>query len=292
MQSLYVLRHPGGDRRVHLAAWRRQRYDSRDDFFRLKFHRGAFGFSPPPDHLDLRHACSPVEDQGELGSCTAHAVVAALEFNENRATFRMPLSQRELAVDGVKFADVSRLFQYLATRVIQNNVGYDEGATLRNAVKAARRFGAVAESRWPYDPARFAERPPNEVWAEAQRHRVTSYHSIADGDLESVKASILRGDLVLAGIEVTAEILSAEVAATGIVPTPSRLAYGDERFIGGHAVAIVGYDDRAERFAFRNSWGEGWGDGGYGYLGYGYLGDPRYAGDFWVVSSAFVPEGS
>jgi C1A family cysteine protease len=35
-----------------------------------------------------------------------------------------------------------------------------------------------------------------------------------------------------------------------------------------HAISIVGYDDALQLFKFRNSWGPGWGDHGYGYLRY------------------------
>ena len=37
---------------------------------------------------------------------------------------------------------------------------------------------------------------------------------------------------------------------------------------GGHAVAIVGYDDNG--FIFKNSWGTGWGDKGYGWVSFDY----------------------
>src|SRR5947207_14964350 len=51
-----------------------------------------------PAKIDLRKKCSPVENQGELGSCTANALVGALEFLEIK--------------DGSTFVDLSRLFVY------------------------------------------------------------------------------------------------------------------------------------------------------------------------------------
>ena len=38
-----------------------------------------------PAAVDLRGGCSPVENQGALGSCTASALVGALEFLELKA---------------------------------------------------------------------------------------------------------------------------------------------------------------------------------------------------------------
>ena len=55
-----------------------------------------------PTSVDLRDYCSPVEDQGQLGSCTAHAGVGLIEYYERRAFGR--------------HLDASRLFLYKATR--------------------------------------------------------------------------------------------------------------------------------------------------------------------------------
>src|SRR5947207_717989 len=35
-----------------------------------------------PSSVDLRGGCPPVYDQGELGSCTANAIAAALQFDQ------------------------------------------------------------------------------------------------------------------------------------------------------------------------------------------------------------------
>ena len=60
----------------------------------------------------------------------------------------------------------------------------------------------------------------------------------------------------------------------------------NDRPIGGHCILIVGYDDGKGVWIFRNSWGEGWGDHGYGYLPYKYLSSKaKLASDFWVVET-------
>lgn len=42
--------------------------------------------------------------------------------------------------------------------------------------------------------------------------------------------------------------------------------------IGGHAVCVVGYDDGAQCWIVKNSWGSGWGEKGFFRIGYGECG--------------------
>lgn len=63
-----------------------------------------------------------MEDQGQLGTCTANALVGALEFLDLKAA--QPL------------ADLSRLFIYYNERLIEHNVAQDSGAMLRDDIKS------------------------------------------------------------------------------------------------------------------------------------------------------------
>ena len=74
-----------------------------------------------PKAVDLRPWCSPIEDQGQLGSCTANAGVGLYEYFERRAHG--------------KHVDASRLFLYKVTRKLMGLTG-DTGAYLRDTMKA------------------------------------------------------------------------------------------------------------------------------------------------------------
>ncbi len=56
-----------------------------------------------------------------------------------------------------------------------------------------------------------------------------------------------------------------------------------ETVVGGHAVLCVGYDDSAQRFTIRNSWGSSWGMKGYFTMPYAYLTNTNLCDDFWTV---------
>jgi len=57
---------------------------------------------------------------------------------------------------------------------------------------------------------------------------------------------------------------------------PHTTSTGD----GMHAIAICGYDDGAQRFEFKNSWGTWWGNNGFGSISYEYI--RTYATEAWA----------
>lgn len=73
---------------------------------------------------------------------------------------------------------------------------------------------------------------------------------------------------------------SAHSATKGVLTLPAP----GERSLGHHAVAVVGWDDGGESLVFRNSWGRGWGDRGYGRISRDYLN--RYWHEGWLSRNA------
>jgi hypothetical protein len=69
-----------------------------------------------------------------------------------------------------------------------------------------------------------------------------------------------------------------------VTDSMAQCAAISEKCMGGHAVAIVGYDDATETYLIRNSWGEGWGDGGYFHMPYSYLECDQLAFEFWTIT--------
>lgn len=262
-------------RKVHLGGWKKQKPDERDRSYKLQLHT-AYAAAPP--RVDLRPICPAVEDQGDLGACTANMFAGLIEANEiasARADARKPVAPA---------VEVSRLFQYYATRLLGGTTKEDSGASIRDTIKAGARYGVLSEARWPYVTTKFTMKPPKACFAEALAHRVSSYHPVADGDIATMKSVLAQGKLVGFGFQVYASFLSAEVARTGKVPMP----HPSEMPQGGHAVALAGYDEARQAFLVRNSWGRDWGLNGYCWMPYAYVGKPDLATDFWVVLSSPV----
>ena len=222
-----------------------------------------------PESVDLKEWCSPIENQGELGSCTAQAGVALVEYFEKRAFG--------------KHIDGSRLFLYKATRDMLHLTG-DTGAFLRSTMGAMTLFGVPPEEYWPYDVANFDKEPPAFCYAFALNYQTINYYRLdppgtsKDALLKQIKTHLAGGLPSMFGFTVYSSI--SQASTTGKVPYPTS----GENILGGHAVVTVGYDDKLKiknsnpggaettgALLIRNSWGTEWGSSGYGWLPYEFV---------------------
>lgn len=216
-----------------------------------------------PPHIDLRHECTPIEDQGNLGSCTAQALVGNLEF----------LKKKTLG----KTMNFSRLFVYYNERLNLNSVASDSGATLRVGIKMLVKLGDCLEALWSYQIDQFAKKPSSIAYTEALKHQVTGYYRITS--LGEMKHTLMTGHPFVFGFTVYESLETPGVTKTGSIPLPQS----DEHVLGGHAVMAVGYDDTKNVFLIRNSWGTSWGKNGYGTIPYAYLENRKLSSDFWTI---------
>ena len=256
-----------------------QRYGWRPD---LPDHRD-FQYSappPPPEGLpplvDLRHHCPAVYDQGQLGSCTANAIGGAFEFDQIKE--KLPHYWRP-----------ARLFIYYNERVIEDDVAQDAGAQIRDGIKSVAAQGTCSEDLWPYDIAKFAEKPSAHCYSNAAQHLVTSYQAVAQS-IQQIKGCLASGYPVIFGFTVYDSFESQQVASSGILPMPGP----SEAVVGGHAVLCVGYNDTMTvqnpdgststgMVLVRNSWGASWGQAGYFWMAYDYITNSNLASDLWTL---------
>jgi len=245
--------------------------DERDYVYSLERHQLR---GPLPRRVDLRRHCPRVQDQGNPGTCTAHAVAAAYAFEQRVLRFR-PITP-------------SRLFIYYNERSLTKQRGLNCVVRLRDALRAVSKRGVCPEALWPYseDSKVLRAKPSKEAFAAAANHKIIEYHRIPIGHLSHksflrhLQQCLADGCPFLFGFTLYEGFESKEVKKSGIMPEPDRKR---EKLLGGHAVMGVGYDDRRRAVLVRNSWGPHWGIGGYFWMSYELIKDPEFAHDFWTV---------
>jgi C1A family cysteine protease len=244
--------------------WRPQLPDQRD--FQYK---SSFSIENLPKSVDLRPNCPPVYDQGSLGSCTANAIAGAIEFEQMKEKSSLVFTP-------------SRLFIYFNERVMENTIKSDAGAVIRDGIKSVNNNGVCKETTWPYIEKNFAKKPTNEAYTEGLKYKTLVYSAVGQ-DQNSVKSCLSNGDPIVFGFVVFDGLENLDPAKNGIIPTPSA----QDKSIGGHAVLAVGYNDDTEQIIIRNSWGENWGDKGFGYMSYDYF-FSQLTSDFWSIKQVEI----
>jgi len=253
---------------------------------------GVYAKTKPklPSKTDLRQWCSPIEDQGNLGSCTANAGAGLVEYFMRKSCG--------------EHIDVSRLFLYKATRNLLGWTG-DDGAYIRTAIGALVLFGVPPDEYWPYDESQFNAEPSAFCYAFADNFKAINYYRL-DGPgttkpalITKIKTHLVAGLPSMFGFTTYTSIDEADKNG-GRISFPSPKEKSD----GGHAVMAVGYDDlmlitnpfdkkvsTKGAFLIRNSWGTSWGNHGYGWLPYEYV-LRELAMDWWsILKSEWVDTG-
>lgn len=260
--------------RQFFPGWRRQAHDPRDRFF---FAREVVSV---PDYCDVTPLMGRQRDQLNQGSCGPTSLSQVLTYQQR---------QQALPED-----EASVHFIYWYTRFLMGTVNEDSGVDNRTLLKAVANYGFCPEQMDPYSDSLSAmkKRPTQVMDAAAAPNKITAYAAVVQS-LSQMKGVLAGNEPFLFGFDVFDQLLSDEAGETGIVKTPSQT----ESSIGGHDICFVGYSDKdllgnkpgnkwpAGHFKFRNSWGEEWGDKGFGYFPYGYATNKNLASDFWVVSS-------
>jgi len=220
--------------------------------------------------VDLRPWCSPIENQGNLGSCTAQAGVGLVEYFEKRSFGT--------------YTDASRLFLYKVTRDLLGWTG-DTGAFIKTTMSSMVLFGVPPESYWKYIIANFDIEPSAFLYSFAQNYQAIQYYRLDPLGvtpttlLNCIKCYLAAGLPSMFGFTVYNSI--SQASATGKIPYPIQ----GESVLGGHAVVALGYDDSIKikntspgaveytgALLIRNSWGTTWGPlGGYLWLPYQYV---------------------
>lgn len=219
----------------------------------------------------------PIWDQGQLGSCVPHGVLAAFLYAAAKA--------------GVDDPMLSRLALYYLTRSMEGTVSEDSGCMPRDAIKVCATQGVPPETDWPYDITTYRT-PPGDDWrGDARSNVAVSYESV-EVSRAGIQACLSAGYPVVIANTLYESFEGEEAQTTGVIPKPGK----GEQVIGGHCQLIVGIGTGAEwktdgqfpdaldhvNYAkVRNSWGTEWAADGHELIGIPNV--TRTGSDFWTI---------
>lgn len=231
-----------------------------------------------PTSVDLRSKLPPCFDQGETSSC-----------GPNSGSGLMCFLYPEIPA-------FSRLQIYYGVRVIEGDVGQDDGVETRDVLKVLQVTGAAPETAWPFDLKKMFVAPPEAVYQQAENYTVAEYFRLIAAD--DYLACLAQGFPFILGFTVFESLDSDEVAESGVMPLPKP----NEKQLGGHDVLVVGYDTdffnnpdflksglltsqvSNNALLIRNSWGTQWGTkAGHFWMPLEFAADPTNGGDAWTA---------
>ena len=209
---------------------------------------------------------TPVRDQGGCGSCWAFAAAGALESH----------SLIKLSKPG---QDLNLSEQVL---VSCGGAGSCGGGSIGSASNYIRDKGLPLEDCFPYTATNNLCTSACTAY-QSDTYRVQSWAYVAT---TSVSVEAIKNALVTYGPLVT----TMDVYADFFSYHGGVYSYASGAYQGGHAILIVGYDDTAQCFRAKNSWGTGWGEGGFFRIAYSAVGNPVYFGEFTIAYNGAAPQ--
>jgi len=219
---------------------KKDRKDKRDHVF------SGLTLSP---RISLKNYASNIKNQGGMNSCTAHAAILVFEM------------ERKIRHGKYWWIDGSEQHNYYHSRKLNGLFPKDKGSYLRDACKAMHKVGVCPEKLMPYIDYMPNYKPGIFADSFAKFWRIKEYLRLSE--IEDVKASLAGYHPVLLGIPVWKNFV---MLRDEDVPLPDN-----DKSVGGHAVAIIGYDDKKKAFLIQNSWRTAWGKFGRAWLPYEYL---------------------
>lgn len=234
--------------------WRPDTPDYRD-----RVYRAPAMEIPPSIRLGNQ---SPVRDQGQEGSCVGQSIASGVDYMD-----RVDTSDRN-------YVNYSARDVYYKARALRGTQKSDSGAEIRDGIKVIAEQGICPEDCWPYKEGEWRKVPTALSKRTSKSFKLGSYERCPT--LDTIVAALAKRQVVVGGFTCFSNMWNPDTDRTGVVPLPG----GKED--GGHAVLFVGYDRDKKLLIFKNSWSEGWGEKGYGYLPFAFA-EQGLADDFWTL---------
>jgi hypothetical protein len=215
--------------------------------------------NPLPEAVSLLKFAPVRGNQGQQGSCVAwSSAYAARTVLESASAGVDP--------DQIKF---SPSFMY-------NQIGLDgcQGSYIQRAMEQMSQQGALPLNEFPYNEQDCSRQPDGSQLREAGQYKIHGFTRLTNGDninsisVRAVKEHLAKDAPVVIGMMVGQSFMQNMMGQELWQPQGMDAS---QVGMGGHAMCVIGYDDRKFGGAFQimNSWGPEWGKEGVGWVRYG-----------------------
>jgi hypothetical protein len=229
-------------------------FDARPDTidFRDKMYVPSLIEVPSKLPLETYLACYrgkkvPILDQGQEGACTGFGLAAVANHL---------LGCRKVVPDDVLVSP--RMLYEMARRYDEWPGEKYDGSSARGAIKGWFKHGVCSAKAWPYDAKNVHGTLDHDRSLDAAERPLGAYFRVDHQDLAALHSALAEVGILYATGDVHAGWDDVD-PRTGVIEQQKKIE-------GGHAFAVVGYDERG--FWIQNSWGPGWGKQGFALLTY------------------------
>jgi hypothetical protein len=225
---------------------------------------GAYAAEALPDSVDLRTNAPAVGNQGSIGACVAW-------------TIGYSLMGYYAKVSGGSGAPYAPLYLYMRS---VNGAPPNTGLVPETALNVATKGGVDTQSDYFQGTTDYSITPTSAEIANAANYRLTGSTTLWSGTANQgpngqlmIKRALAAGSPVAIGFPVFSDF--QKLKGSTVYDTLSGTS------IGGHMVAVYGYDSKG--IWIRNSWTTAWGANGDGELSWAFVNK--------LVSAAFTVSG-
>jgi Papain family cysteine protease len=210
--------------------------------------------NPLPEMVSLAAFAPSRQNQGKQGSCVAwSSAYAARTILEAASTKQDPNS-----------IAYSPAYMY-------NSIALEDcqGSYIQKAMEFMQQNGAVRYQDFKYDENDCSRQANGSLVQQGQQNKIHGFHRLTEtDDVTGIKEHLAKDAPVVIGMMVGGTFMQEMMGQKVWRPSADDK---DMTGFGGHAMCVIGYDDRVEGGAFQimNSWGPQWGQNGIGYVRYG-----------------------
>ena len=212
--------------------------------------------NPLPEAVSLLRFAPDRKNQGHQGSCVAWSSVYGAR------------SIIEAAATGQSGNNTA-----FSPSFVYNQIGLEgcEGSYIQKAMEFMTNKGAVPFTDFPYNDQDCSLQPNSTQWSEAANNKMHGFTRLTETadvngiNIRAVKEHLAKDAPVVIGMMVGGTFMQDMMGKELWEPSVDDR---NQTGFGGHAMCVIGYDDRKQAFQIMNSWGPEWGSNGIAWVRY------------------------